>query len=904
MQNQIKHLSTGMTLLLLCSICFIPRPAHSNHIMGSDLSWTCVDNLTFLITLKLYRDCKGADLTNNASIEVKCAENGRRMERLDLTRKSITDITPSCDQMASTCVNRSGEGIEEHTFTQLLDFNKSIYQTGCCLFSLEFRMCCRNGAITTGSSGKQFFTESLINLCNIKQSIQQGCDNSPEFRNVPTAYLCCNQLFTYNNGTFDADGDSLVFSLTPPLRGSGIDAHFDPPFHPQTWPMTAYCPSGVGPCPCRYDQTQSGFCFNERTGDITFIPVDCQEVGILAIKAEQYRLHQNGIDWLHIGTVRRDMQFKITPCSNKQPPTLFDAPMLSVCEGARACFTIRAEDKGFTDPSGTFILPDSIQLSWNNTLRGATFQVGPHFTEEKYGQQIAVREAEICWQTEEGDARNHAYHFSVTASDNTCPFKRLSSKGYPIKVSPINQCFDLKPMDVCYEAHYSDQPDGYKKIPIDSLLLIQLTPVSGNWSITSAPDDISPDNYQQYILDEGTEDQPYQLLDLRSRVLQTTEIWELTYCLDSIIHKKNHCKKTTITIGEKPEVTLTPIPPMCQQSSASIQLMDYTKPDGGRWQILSGPTTDYDILSPSYQMNLNSPYGTYTMQYVHDNTGCIVMDTTTFTLLPYPHFEFHATDTVGCEPFTLKLLANIMTPQDLSLDYMWTIENIEPIYTHTPYVERSLDHIGTYDITLRVVTEGLCTTTVHKTAYITVHPTPNAHFTATPKQLFTTAPILTITNLSSISEGHLHYLWFIENSTWSDTSHQNTPLIHFQHKDTGHYRIHLTAFTDEQCSDTHEEWISYFPKILLWIPNAFSPNKSGPLENEQIKPSVLGSLSFEFYIYNRWGEKLFETNQPEKGWDGTYMGNPCPAGTYLYIVKMKGIDEQWIEQKGSIQLIR
>jgi gliding motility-associated-like protein len=88
------------------------------------------------------------------------------------------------------------------------------------------------------------------------------------------------------------------------------------------------------------------------------------------------------------------------------------------------------------------------------------------------------------------------------------------------------------------------------------------------------------------------------------------------------------------------------------------------------------------------------------------------------------------------------------------------------------------------------------------------------------------------------------------------------------------------------------------------MPHAFSPNKSGPIENEQIKPPVSGSISYACYIYNPWGEQLLETYKPEKGWEGTYMGTPCLAGTYLYIVKVKGENEQWIEPKGSIQLIR
>ena len=196
--NHIKHLSDTIALVLLLGISFIPRSALSDHIMGSDLSWTCVDNLTFLVTLKSNIECHGADFSDTEFIFVNCVEIGRRMELLRLARIGKSDITPACDQVASPCAHMKGHGMEEHTYTQLWNFNKSMYQ-------IEF-----------------------------------------------------------------------------------------------------------GPCPCCHDQPQSGFYFNGRTGDITVIPVDCQEVGIWAIKAEPFRLHQNGIDWLHIGTVRRNIQFQIT----------------------------------------------------------------------------------------------------------------------------------------------------------------------------------------------------------------------------------------------------------------------------------------------------------------------------------------------------------------------------------------------------------------------------------------------------------------------------------------------------------------------------------------------------------------------------------------------------------------
>jgi gliding motility-associated-like protein len=66
----------------------------------------------------------------------------------------------------------------------------------------------------------------------------------------------------------------------------------------------------------------------------------------------------------------------------------------------------------------------------------------------------------------------------------------------------------------------------------------------------------------------------------------------------------------------------------------------------------------------------------------------------------------------------------------------------------------------------------------------------------------------------------------------------------------------------------------------IWFPNSFTPN--GDLLNEVFRPLPQYAKSYQLRIYNRWGEKLFESNEPEFGWDGTYQGEPCQIGQYFY----------------------
>ncbi|MEI6060267.1 MAG: SBBP repeat-containing protein [Bacteroidota bacterium] len=69
----------------------------------------------------------------------------------------------------------------------------------------------------------------------------------------------------------------------------------------------------------------------------------------------------------------------------------------------------------------------------------------------------------------------------------------------------------------------------------------------------------------------------------------------------------------------------------------------------------------------------------------------------------------------------------------------------------------------------------------------------------------------------------------------------------------------------------------------LWFPSAFSPNYDG--KNETFNPVIQGAVfSYHIQIFNRWGQKIYESYDVKNGWDGTINGNPCYGETYAYIV--------------------
>ena len=88
----------------------------------------------------------------------------------------------------------------------------------------------------------------------------------------------------------------------------------------------------------------------------------------------------------------------------------------------------------------------------------------------------------------------------------------------------------------------------------------------------------------------------------------------------------------------------------------------------------------------------------------------------------------------------------------------------------------------------------------------------------------------------------------------------------------------------------------------LFVPNAFTPGGKNPVF---IPYGVFIDVSdYLFSIYNRWGTLIFQTNDPNTGWDGTYKGDKAQNDVYVYYIRYKNSRNKYIDKSGSVTLIR
>lgn len=116
-------------------------------------------------------------------------------------------------------------------------------------------------------------------------------------------------------------------------------------------------------------------------------------------------------------------------------------------------------------------------------------------------------------------------------------------------------------------------------------------------------------------------------------------------------------------------------------------------------------------------------------------------------------------------------------------------------------------------------------------------------------------------------------------------------------------RVTLKVSDRNGCSNSRTEYIFIGSALRYFIPNAFSPNGDG--HNDGFKPLGIEYVNeYVFTVYNRWGEIVFRSMNPQEGWDGTYMQEPCAAGVYIYTLELRDFFFRYQNQEGSVLLLR
>lgn len=150
---------------------------------------------------------------------------------------------------------------------------------------------------------------------------------------------------------------------------------------------------------------------------------------------------------------------------------------------------------------------------------------------------------------------------------------------------------------------------------------------------------------------------------------------------------------------------------------------------------------------------------------------------------------------------------------------------------------------------------------------------------------------------TTVSNNAVRYQWYPEEGL----SCVDCPNPVFNGYISQRYRV-VIHYQEGQCADSAHTFITV-PNSDIYIPNSFSPTGCH-YENRIFKVYGKAIRQTEIMIFNRWGEKIHESTDPLKGWDGFYLGELQPFGVYSYYVRVILLNGHKMERQGTVLLVR
>ncbi|NBV08035.1 MAG: PKD domain-containing protein [Flavobacteriia bacterium] len=264
-----------------------------------------------------------------------------------------------------------------------------------------------------------------------------------------------------------------------------------------------------------------------------------------------------------------------------------------------------------------------------------------------------------------------------------------------------------------------------------------------------------------------------------------------------------------------------------------------------------------------------------------DLNGCIGADSLIINIEPASIPSFSAPILEGCNPFTVNLTnTSIGTPYT---NAQWDMGNGSVFNSMTPVIY-TYQQAGCYDVELTLTTALGCVWDTMVPNYFCDHPLPIADFLPNPALLTDLDNMSTMLNNSS---GASFYVWDFGDGVGTSTEFE--PSYFFPNDQTANFLVSLIAITNYGCLDTAMMVVTLNETQLLFVPNTFTPD--GNEYNQNWFPVITAAFDpydYQCYIYNRWGELIWENHNHLTGWDGKRLnGMDIEEGIYTWKIILK-----------------
>jgi gliding motility-associated-like protein len=271
---------------------------------------------------------------------------------------------------------------------------------------------------------------------------------------------------------------------------------------------------------------------------------------------------------------------------------------------------------------------------------------------------------------------------------------------------------------------------------------------------------------------------------------------------------------------------------------------------------------------------------TYTV-YGTDAVGCTGSATGTVNVYAPVSVSLIAEPNEGCKPLTVYFSYNnnsndssIVWQFDDPFTTLDTSSQISPVYTYLG--------VGSFNPSLTVTTYDGCVGTA--TTDVHAYRIPVADFNAHPELVDFSDPVIDFIDMSLSA---VTWRWNFGDplSLNKDSSNIQYPIHTYVGE--GFHTVQLIVTSGHNCADTTTRIVEVLPEIFVYVPNSVSPNGDGI--NDTWKPIITNAdpNAYVLYLYNRWGEQVWETHDLNQAWDGGHKGDKIKEDVYVWILWYK-----------------
>lgn len=311
------------------------------------------------------------------------------------------------------------------------------------------------------------------------------------------------------------------------------------------------------------------------------------------------------------------------------------------------------------------------------------------------------------------------------------------------------------------------------------------------------------------------------------------------------------------------------------------------------WNFTDAQPQMSTLINPQ-NIVFQSP-GIKPVKLIYRENGCVKTHIDTAYLFKTPIAEF-TSPTKICSPFEVQFENKSFA--ETRMKYLWdfgdgttdTIMNPLHVFPDSGY----------YDISLTVTTDSGCIAKVSeiKERYVFTEYTPIANFEVLSIDTINYRPVFQFIDKSKFAVNCM-----LELGNGIDTTDCN--MTNYQYPIDGEYIVKQIVTNSLGCKDEIIVLVDSKPELLIYIPNAFTPNGDG--KNEAFLPKCSNETEFEMEIFNRWGQRIYNSTNSRKGWKGTVNdvdADLAPQGVYVYKIKIRDYQKKLYTYTGSVSLIR